>query len=707
MNEASTPDAPEPGSVDNRVGGTVYGNLVQARDVGQVVMPPAWRVPITPRQVRPPTGYFVDRADVLARLDEVVAGGRRRHVVVLGGPPGIGRDTVIRQWVDRVRDRFPGGDLYVDCADLTAPVPGTPSPGSVTAGRMDVEAALELVLSGLGINRAYLTGGAELLQRYYATSTADQPMIVVLRHVTNAAQVHALMPTAPGSVVLVTADRELSDLDATFLDVGPLDAASGVELLTRVCGAERIRAERDAAEELVRTCAGHPLALRTRAAPTLPPRRRSLRDVLAEPSVRTVKGAMDSELEAAYRRLPPAAAGAYPVLARLPVHDFTASGVAAALDRDIATATAVLDDLVAAYLLTEEPHGRYRMHAALREHASRQGDEPAAAGYDAAGATPRLIGHYLRTSAAADRALLGDRTRVTGVPRLLDGHDDPFAGSAKADVLETMAAEKDNFAAVVRAAARAGLHTQTWQLAETLTAYYLHHRHVSYWIETSELGITAAWEAQHAAAELRLRTLISRPYSDRGDLAKARAHLDAAADLVPAAGNVLLEASLWEFRGRLLDLEGSPDAEAAYVRAEELHDRGESPRGVALAIYFRGLHRGHRDDTAEALRLLADAEERLTSLDDARMAARARLGAGVILARTGEPDRATALLEDAAHALEGTYYAAEAWETLADLAKRQSDRTAERARLQHALEILTESGHPRAGTIRERLDALP
>ncbi|HEY3682108.1 MAG TPA: tetratricopeptide repeat protein [Streptosporangiaceae bacterium] len=714
MHDERSPDAS--GGVHNElVGASVGGPVVQGRDI-TVNMPAPWRTNITPRQVRPPTPHFVDRTALIDRLDALLSPAvHERRRVVLTGPPGIGRDALVRRWVDRVRHRFPGGDLYLDCADLTAESRPA-APHTAPYGRVDVGAALEQGLVELGVNPAFLTGGTGTLQSYYSSGTADAPMIVVIRHATNPAQVEALMPTAGGSVVLVTAAGDLSGLDAEFLEVGPLDAASGMDLLTRVCGAERVRAGQAAADELVRRSGGHPLALRTWIAPALPPHNRPLGELAAERTAPD-RTDMDAELHVAYRRLPSSTARAFPLLAALPVHDLTAHAVAAALDTDDAAASVLLGDLVAAYLMIEEPRGRFRPHPAYRDPARGQ-----AVADEVGAATLRLVGYELRRAAAADLWLNPDRTRATDVARLLAGHQDPFGDATRADVLAVLDAEADNLPAVVRAAARMGLHTQTWQLAEALTGFYLHHRYVSRWLETSELGIAAAREAQHARAEMRLRTLISRPYTDVGDLDAAGRHLDAAADLVPTVGDLLCEGSLWEFRARYLEERAmreasaptadalASDAEAAFRRAEDLHERADGrhgPRGVALAIYYRGAFLDRRGRTEEALPLLADARDRFLALPDpdTRMAARALTGLGTAQAHAGAPS-APASLEAAAAQLAGTHYAAEAWQALADLAHRQGDAAAERAHLRRAVEILASFGHPGSGALQARLDEL-
>jgi hypothetical protein len=63
--------------------------------------------------------------------------------------------------------------------------------------------------------------------------------------------------------VLVTSRYQLSGLvGLAALDLGVVSTANAVALLGKAAGAAKVRAERDAAEELSRLCGGLPLALR-------------------------------------------------------------------------------------------------------------------------------------------------------------------------------------------------------------------------------------------------------------------------------------------------------------------------------------------------------------------------------------------------------------------------------------------------------------
>src|SRR5699024_348365 len=75
-------------------------------------------------------------------------------------------------------------------------------------------------------------------------------------------QLEDLLPTAPGSLAIVTSRRRLAGLDGVHPEpLAVLPAAEATALLARIVG-DRIAAEPEAAAEVVRRCGGLPLAIR-------------------------------------------------------------------------------------------------------------------------------------------------------------------------------------------------------------------------------------------------------------------------------------------------------------------------------------------------------------------------------------------------------------------------------------------------------------
>jgi hypothetical protein len=80
----------------------------------------------------------------------------------------------------------------------------------------------------------------------------------------SAAQVRALLPASPQSVVVVATRWRLGGLamdGARFVPLMPLEMRASTELLTRTVGDSRVSREPDAVATLIELCDGLPIAL--------------------------------------------------------------------------------------------------------------------------------------------------------------------------------------------------------------------------------------------------------------------------------------------------------------------------------------------------------------------------------------------------------------------------------------------------------------
>ncbi|MGW5679903.1 NB-ARC domain-containing protein, partial [Streptomyces sp. NPDC003860] len=528
MNTQDEPDRP-PAGISNNFPGQVEGQLVQAGAVhGGITFnyhqAPETRPSRRPNQVpRPPRG-FVNRQRVLAELDGLIgpdgpAAGDAAGcpIGVFSGLPGIGKTAVVSQWAHRNEGRFPDGQIFIDFARLRS------------GAGADVSEALARCLRALGVEEQYLPDTVAERAALYRDRSGERRMLVVLDDVTRPAQVTALLPQGAGSAVLATSTWRLGELvldGAALLPLDVLDAESALELLSALCGRQRIADEPEAAAGLVELCGGLPLALRICGARLLVHHRLTIASLVAELAdeqsrlsrisvssaheERTVSAA----LELAYRDLPDAAARMYRALGHVPGPSFdTAVAAVAAGLGSTAEAQGALDVLETASLLLLTDDRRYALHGLVRLHA-----RDAARAFDPPGTdretTHRVVGHYLALAGAADRAVRVDRLRIA------EPSDPPAAGpfdeaaNPARDAISWLEAERTNILAVLRAAAGFGLNRPVWQLAEAFTVLFFHHRHLADWRESLELGAEAARLDGTAAAEARLRSLLSRPLLD-------------------------------------------------------------------------------------------------------------------------------------------------------------------------------------------------
>ncbi|RJL20696.1 hypothetical protein [Bailinhaonella thermotolerans] len=651
----------------------------------------------TPRQTPPPAPGFVDRHELLNRLAGLVAGGPAPpRIAVISGPPGIGKRAAARQFAYLFGERFPGGDLHVACADFRA-----------GRGAADLGGMLAACLSGLGVREEHLPGATGARSNLLRSRTARAAVLVVVEDATEPAQVRALLPKAPGSLVLVTTCADLAELrldGAVFLEVGALDDESGSELFAHVAGVPA----QGAGADLVRLCAGLPLAILALGARVAALHGATLGDLAAELadesrrlSALSLGGReiVSENFTASYERLPEPARRLYRRLGLLPVADIAVDTAAVAASLEPKMARALLDTLADARLLERRPEGRFGFHELIRAHAAGlAAEEPREA------VLRRVVRFYLARTALADRAVMGERTRIADHGRLPAVEEDPFAGpDPKAAALAWLRAERANLVTIVRTAADRGWDAECWQLAEALTAYYLNHRHLGDWLTTSHLGIEAARRCGDERAEARLRMLVSRAHGDRGETRESDAESAEAVRLAERAGDPILLASAWEFRGRHLDRADPAAALDAYRRAHDLNADAGEWRGVALTLYFEACALTRLGRPAEALPLLDRARDLLAWLGDTRMTGRALIATADALTGTARDDEAAGALRQALPLLAGLHYEAEAHERLADLATRRADPRTARTHLEAALHIYRSTGHPHADRLAPHL----
>ncbi|MCM4077464.1 AfsR/SARP family transcriptional regulator [Paractinoplanes hotanensis] len=207
-----------------------------------------------PRQLPPAPASFVGREDLLAELGRLLR-DRRRTVVVISGPGGMGKTALALRAAHDAADQFTGGQLW---ADLRGSSDQPVDPGEVLA-----EFLRALGETAVPESRRERTG-------LFRTLAAGRKLLIVLDDAGSVAQIRDLLPGGGASIVLVTARRRLPGIDAAVHHVRTLQAldhGTAAALFRNVVATAQVdvSGEREAVEGVVRLCGGLPLALRIAA----------------------------------------------------------------------------------------------------------------------------------------------------------------------------------------------------------------------------------------------------------------------------------------------------------------------------------------------------------------------------------------------------------------------------------------------------------
>lgn len=346
---------------------------------------PAAPAPATPgrrpTQLPPDLPDFVGRGDLVGQIDTALT-GTGVPVVGIEGLAGAGKTTLATHVGHMVAARFPDGQLFVDLG-----VPGEP---------------ISALLRGIGVPDSGLPESFSERVALWRTLTTGRRLLVVLDDARDAEQVRPLLPGSGGAAVVVTSRRRLYGLSAArWVLVGGLSEDAAVMLLSRLIGADRVRAEEPAARVLLATTAGlpqviHAVGARLAARPewTIAVARERLGPPGPGALVQPPEcGAIERPYESALSELSPAQARAFRLLAVPDGPDISLAAAAVALDLSMGETAILLESLVDVHLLEVRGLDRYFFHGPV--HAFARGRALADDGPDVTQALlTRLVRFY-------------------------------------------------------------------------------------------------------------------------------------------------------------------------------------------------------------------------------------------------------------------------------------------------------------------------
>jgi tetratricopeptide (TPR) repeat protein len=491
-------------------------------------------------------------------------------------------------------------------------VPGhdDPASGSDRGG----EAVTGWFLAALGVPAAAIPAEAQVRAGLYRSVLAGRRVLIVLDNARDAAQVRPLLAGGSGCLIVVTSRSSLTSLAAAdgarLVKLGALEQREAERVLEARLGPEPVAAEPAAVAELVRLCAGLPLALAITAAraaesPDLP--LASLAGELASEPGRLdaldtsdVATSVRAVFSLSLRQLSEPASRMFALLGVHCGPDISVPAAASLAGIPAARSRGVLAELTRASLAAEHRPGRYVLHDLLRAYAA----EHAAQVYSQAeihAAVGRSLDHYLHTMAGLPSfwcslfAITPPRPGVS--PEQLTDH---------ADLAAWLSAEHQVLLQAVAQAAD-GYETHAWQLAYFLGLSARGQGKWADWDSAAQTALAAATRAGDQTGMGWTRDTLGHlhwtlsAYAEAGiHFHRALGHFQQADDLL---GQSMAHAGI---SGSLIDAtwhELRPHGHRHEVPSPSPEQRQRASEGLGHAEQALALHRqlGRRDHEADTL----------------------------------------------------------------------------------------------------------
>jgi tetratricopeptide (TPR) repeat protein len=593
--------------VSNELATRSIRNVVQAGVVHGDIHFRSLSERVVPRQLPLQPGAFIGRATELGILDKtmivrdsklpVESAGQIVAISAIGGAGGIGKTWLALHWADRNAHRFPDGQLFVDLHGF-----------SPTGEPVEPLAAVRGFLEALGVDPAGISGGLAEHTALYRSKVADKRMLIVLDNAFSIDQVVPLLPGTATCTVLITGRKQFASLidrfGAQHLQLDILDHDEARTMLTERLGQQRVAAEADAVDELIRLCGRYPLALAimTRHAHTRP------RIPLAELATELRElglDALDNDDPAAslpavlswsLRGLTLEQRTIFALLGVAPGPDIGLFAAANLVDTTPASIRKHLNALGDASLIDRHPHDRYVMHDLIRDYAKGTAHRDLTDDVRSA-ALRRVMDFYMHTAHVADRLLRQPRESVeaASAPRAL--HPQPLSDALAA---WTWIETEYRCLLAVQAAAN-GQSNEVYELALILDDFHYRrgHRHerLSMWLTAS----TAVKDLHDPAVETLAHAFLGDAYAqlDRHDEAIKHLHhaLVVAEQHQDEAGQArahLILSWAWKHRG---------DPRPAVVHASRALDLARATQNLTQEAYARseiGWHAARLGDYTKA-----------------------------------------------------------------------------------------------------------
>jgi hypothetical protein len=233
----------------------------------------------------------VARLSELAR--EVRSGTAEPPVIIVTGPPGAGKTSVVNRFAEKDRRNFPDGVYRLSLAH---------PPGSDST----VDASVDDIISQFSATGQVPDAPGErcsLLQEILAS----REILLIIDDAGDPSAVSALLPGPESrSLILIVSREDLISVPGRRLAVGPAELADSVALIREIIGDDKFSPAREQVTDIALSAEGRPLVLRIAAGAInrAPGGAREIADQIHESSSRQADGPT-SVLASAYESLRP------------------------------------------------------------------------------------------------------------------------------------------------------------------------------------------------------------------------------------------------------------------------------------------------------------------------------------------------------------------------------------------------------------------
>lgn len=409
---------------------------------------------------------------------------------------------------------------------------------------------LERILRTLGVSAAQMPESLDERAEVYRGLVADRKILVVLDDAASESQVSPLLPGGGATGVIITSRRRLTGLaGASHVHLDVFDPEVSLDLLARIVGTARVRAEHEGAVEVARQCGNLPLALRIAGARLAARPHWSIQNMVERMAdgtrrldeLRHGEMGIRPSIMLTYQNVTERAQRLFRRLAVLDVPVFSGWLSAALLDEPLDAAEDVLDDLISAHLVESVGggsgvHSQYRFHDLIRVFARERlaAEEPPA---ERKAALERALGALLYLADNAhNRYFGGDYARVRCEARRWP-LPDRLMEQLIIDPLLWYDRERAMLVSGVRQAAKAGLIELSWGLACSTVPLFEARVYLGDWQETHDIALAATRRSGNVRGQAAMLNSIGSFHLTQQRTGAARAELTEAAQLFKEVGD--------------------------------------------------------------------------------------------------------------------------------------------------------------------------